>query len=130
MLRSPWWADPRTDERRGFRRHLDWFVLPGDIEQNNNVLGSDVTKVRNSQGQEPGYEGTTYTIFKDVDGSATILGNDVTLAPAPEPLLAPRVGSTWRLVFSSEAAKYARGRLALPEMLQQFEAEARAAEDQ
>lgn len=31
---------------------------------------------------------------------------------------------------SSEAAKYARGRLALPEMLQQFEAEARAAEDQ
>ncbi|HTN76222.1 MAG TPA: tetratricopeptide repeat protein, partial [Pirellulaceae bacterium] len=31
---------------------------------------------------------------------------------------------------SSEAAKYARGRLALPEMLQQFEAEARSAEDQ
>jgi maltooligosyltrehalose trehalohydrolase len=34
------------------------------------------------------------------------LGADVTLTPAPEPLLAPRVGSTWQLVFSSEAAKY------------------------
>ena len=30
----------------------------------------------------------------------------------------------------SEAAKYARGRLALPEMLQQFEAEANAAENE
>ena len=30
----------------------------------------------------------------------------------------------------SEAARYARGRLALPEMLQQFEAEARSIEDQ
>jgi hypothetical protein len=29
----------------------------------------------------------------------------------------------------SEAARYARGRLALPEMLQQFEAEARSVED-
>ncbi|TXT36939.1 MAG: hypothetical protein FD138_837, partial [Planctomycetota bacterium] len=31
---------------------------------------------------------------------------------------------------SSEAAKFARGRLALPEMLQQFEAEANAIENQ
>ena len=31
---------------------------------------------------------------------------------------------------SSESAKYARGRLALPEMLQQFEAEANAIENQ
>ena len=30
----------------------------------------------------------------------------------------------------SEAARYSRGRLALPEMLQQFEAEARSVEDQ
>ena len=30
----------------------------------------------------------------------------------------------------SESARYSRGRLALPEMLQQFEAEARSVEDQ
>jgi maltooligosyltrehalose trehalohydrolase len=34
------------------------------------------------------------------------LGADLTLTPAPEPLLAPRVGSTWKQVFSSEAVKY------------------------
>lgn len=27
-LRSPWWVDPRSDRRRGPRRHLDWMVLP------------------------------------------------------------------------------------------------------
>jgi GTPase SAR1 family protein len=28
-IRSPWWTDPRTDRRRGWRRHLDWMLLPG-----------------------------------------------------------------------------------------------------
>lgn len=30
-LRGPWWVDPRLDERRGLRRHLDWIVLPGSL---------------------------------------------------------------------------------------------------
>ncbi|MBX6311946.1 MAG: hypothetical protein IRY99_03350 [Isosphaeraceae bacterium] len=30
-LRSPWWVDPRTDRRRGFRRFLDWMVLPSAL---------------------------------------------------------------------------------------------------
>lgn len=34
------------------------------------------------------------------------LGEDVTLAPAPEPLLAPRLGWEWKHVFSSEAVQY------------------------
>ncbi|QDV37215.1 hypothetical protein ElP_51480 [Tautonia plasticadhaerens] len=32
MIRSPWWADPRRDARRGLRRHLDWMVLPGRLD--------------------------------------------------------------------------------------------------
>ncbi|MEO8498986.1 MAG: hypothetical protein ABI614_28315, partial [Planctomycetota bacterium] len=35
----------------------------------------------------------------------------------------------WKFA-ESEAARYSRGRLALPEMLQQFEAEARSVEDE
>jgi len=31
VLRSPWWTDPRIDETRGVRRHLDWVVLPGSL---------------------------------------------------------------------------------------------------
>jgi hypothetical protein len=31
LLRSPWWVDPRHDERRGVRRHLDWMVLPSSL---------------------------------------------------------------------------------------------------
>jgi GTPase SAR1 family protein len=31
-LRSPWWVDPTQDERRGFRRHLDWMVLPSSLK--------------------------------------------------------------------------------------------------
>ena len=34
-LRTPWWVDPRLDERRGVRRHLDWFVLPGSLDCKN-----------------------------------------------------------------------------------------------
>jgi hypothetical protein len=30
-LRSPWWVDPRSDRRRGFRRHFDWMVLPSAV---------------------------------------------------------------------------------------------------
>lgn len=30
-LRSPWWVDPRADTRRGWRRHLDWMVLPSSV---------------------------------------------------------------------------------------------------
>ncbi len=31
-LRSPWWVDPRSDERRGIRRHLDWMILPASLD--------------------------------------------------------------------------------------------------
>lgn len=31
-LRSPWWADPWTDERRGWRRFFDWLLLPATLE--------------------------------------------------------------------------------------------------
>src|SRR5262249_45367396 len=30
-LRSPWWVDPRQDQRRGVRRHLDWLLLPSQL---------------------------------------------------------------------------------------------------
>lgn len=30
-LRGPWWVDPPTDKRRGLRRYLDWFLLPGPL---------------------------------------------------------------------------------------------------
>ena len=31
-IRGPWWVDPRRDERRGFRRHLDWLILPDALD--------------------------------------------------------------------------------------------------
>src|SRR4051794_4929319 len=31
-LRSPWWIDPRSDVRRGVRRHFDWMVLPRSLD--------------------------------------------------------------------------------------------------
>lgn len=31
-LKAPWWVNPREDERRGFRRHLDWLLLPAGLE--------------------------------------------------------------------------------------------------
>ena len=34
-LRSPWWVDPRRDERRGGRRHLDWLLLPSSLNCRN-----------------------------------------------------------------------------------------------
>ncbi|CAN5609245.1 hypothetical protein BH23PLA1_BH23PLA1_06710 [soil metagenome] len=40
-LRSPWWVDPRADLRRGFRRHLDWFLLPGTLDCPNCGKGTD-----------------------------------------------------------------------------------------
>ncbi len=41
-LRSPWWVDPRQDRRRGFRRHLDWMVLPGSLDCPNCRKPTDV----------------------------------------------------------------------------------------
>ncbi|WP_169980427.1 hypothetical protein [Tautonia rosea] len=32
MVRSPWWIDPRQDERRGVRRLMDWMILPGSLD--------------------------------------------------------------------------------------------------
>ena len=31
-LRSPWWTDPPADPRRGWRRFLDWMLLPGELD--------------------------------------------------------------------------------------------------
>jgi hypothetical protein len=31
-LRSAWWVAPPADARRGFRRHLDWFVMPAALD--------------------------------------------------------------------------------------------------
>jgi GTPase SAR1 family protein len=31
-LRGPWWVEPRSDRRRGFRRYLDWLLLPESVE--------------------------------------------------------------------------------------------------
>ncbi len=31
-LQSVWWTDPLADLDRGFRRYLDWFVLPSSLE--------------------------------------------------------------------------------------------------
>ena len=41
-LRGPWWVDPRQDRRRGFRRHLDWMVLPGSLDCPNCKKPTDV----------------------------------------------------------------------------------------
>jgi hypothetical protein len=42
VLRSPWWIDPRSDRRRGVRRHLDWMVLPGALDCPNCGRPTDV----------------------------------------------------------------------------------------
>ncbi len=41
-LRGPWWVDPRQDRRRGFRRHLDWMVLPSSLACPNCKKPTDV----------------------------------------------------------------------------------------
>jgi len=46
---------------------------------------------------------------------AVNLGDDLTLDPAPEPLLAPRPGRRWRLLFDSEDVKYGGKGYAEPE---------------
>ena len=54
-------------------------VLPGDVNRSGGVVsGTDVTQTRNAQGSPPGGVGSLYTIFKDVNGSASITGTDVT----------------------------------------------------
>ena len=54
-------------------------VLPGDANRSGgSVIGSDVILVRNAQNSPPGGANSLYTIFKDVNGSASILGSDVT----------------------------------------------------
>ena len=83
-----------------FRFRLN--VLPGDVNRSGgSVIGSDVTLVRNNQNFSPGSAG--YTIFRDVNGSATILGSDVTAVrnrqglslPAGEPgVPAPASGAS------------------------------------
>ena len=40
------------------------------------IVGNDVTSVRSNQGFVPG--GGGYTIFRDLNGDAQIVGNDVT----------------------------------------------------
>jgi GTPase SAR1 family protein len=41
-LRSPWWADPMRDRRRGPRRFLDWMVLPAELKCPNCKKPTDV----------------------------------------------------------------------------------------
>jgi maltooligosyltrehalose trehalohydrolase len=48
----------------------------------------------------------------DPDGDRLLLvnlGTELALSPAPEPLLAPPKGATWRLAWSSEAVRYGGG---------------------
>jgi maltooligosyltrehalose trehalohydrolase len=47
--------------------------------------------------------------FGDRSGDRLLLvnfGRDLTIAPAPQPLLAPPAGQVWQLLFSSEAVRY------------------------
>ncbi len=52
-LRSPWWVDPRLDRRRGFRRHLDWMVLPGSLACPNCRKPTDVRLCPRCHGRLP-----------------------------------------------------------------------------
>lgn len=52
-LRSPWWVDPRLDLRRGFRRHLDWMVLPGSLTCPNCRKPTDVRLCPRCHGRLP-----------------------------------------------------------------------------
>ncbi len=52
-LRSPWWVDPRQDRRRGFRRHLDWMVLPSALTCPNCQKPTDVRLCPRCHGQLP-----------------------------------------------------------------------------
>jgi GTPase SAR1 family protein len=40
-LRGPWWVDPRQDARRGWRRFVDWMVLPGALDCPNCAHATD-----------------------------------------------------------------------------------------
>jgi hypothetical protein len=42
VLRSPWWVDPRRDERRGVRRHFDWMLMPAALDCPNCGRPTDV----------------------------------------------------------------------------------------
>jgi hypothetical protein len=52
-LRSPWWVDPRRDRRRGFRRHLDWMLLPSSLNCPNCGKPTDVRLCPRCHGRLP-----------------------------------------------------------------------------
>ena len=92
-----------------FRFRLN--ILPGDANRSGgSVIGSDVTLVRNNQNFSPGSAG--YTVFRDVNGSATILGSDVTAVrnrqglslPAGEPMVPTLVAPSGAVLASRKAA--------------------------
>jgi hypothetical protein len=69
---------PSGDGTAGGDLGLRLNVLPGDVNRSGGVVsGTDVTQTRNAQGLNP-TSGGLYTIFKDVNGSASITGTDVT----------------------------------------------------
>ena len=57
---------------------FDFNVLPGDISQDNYVLGNDFTLATNARLSD--YHDPHYSVAADLDGSATVLENDVLLA--------------------------------------------------
>jgi hypothetical protein len=62
-------------------------VLPGDVNQDGQIVGNDVTSVRSNQGFVPG--GAGYTIVRDMNGDAQIVGNDVTAVRSRQGIALP-----------------------------------------
>ena len=74
---------------------FDFNVLPGDISQDNYVLGNDFTLAANARLSDR--HDPHYSVVADLDGSATVLENDVALALQHQfttlPLSAPETAS-------------------------------------
>jgi methionine-rich copper-binding protein CopC len=74
---------------------FDFNVLPGDISQDNYVLGNDFTLATNARLSD--YHDPHYSVVADLDGSATVLENDVLLALQHQfttlPMSAPETAS-------------------------------------
>jgi len=57
---------------------FEFNVLPGDVSQDEWVLGNDVTLATNAQFSDR--DDQRYSVFADLDGNVVVLGNDIALS--------------------------------------------------
>ena len=80
----------------------------GPVQIDGAVLGPECFIVRYFDGGIEGEAGNDRLLIVN-------LGRELTLRPAPEPLLAPPAGSRWQLLFSSDDRRYGGAGACMPE---------------